>query len=100
MRTSSFSVLTSVLTLALPAVFTLGTGHLGWGLDREDPWEPFGRDQGLSGSSVTGIVQDDTGFLWLSTQSGLNRWDGYTMRVWQKQPFSQNTLSHNLIQTL
>jgi ligand-binding sensor domain-containing protein len=63
-------------------------------------WEPFGRDQGLSGSSVTGIVQDQTGFLWLATQSGLNRWDGYTMRVWQKEPFSKNTLSHNLIQTL
>lgn len=96
MRTSSFSVLTPVLTM----VFTLGSGHLGWGLEPEGPWESFGRDQGLSGSSVTGIVQDDTGFLWLSTQSGLNRWDGYTMRVWQKQPFSQNTLSHNLIQTL
>jgi len=49
---------------------------------------------------VTGIAQDETGFLWFSTQSGLNRWDGYTMRVWQKEPFSRNTLSHNVIQTM
>jgi len=75
----------------------------GWSLGALQPdtsWEPFGREQGLSGSSVTGIVQDEAGFLWFSTQSGLNRWDGYTMRIWQKEPFSTNTLSHNLIQTL
>ncbi len=69
-------------------------------LDSQITWEPFGRDQGLSGSSVTAIVQDQTGYLWFSTQTGLNRWDGYTMRVWQKVPFSSNSLSHNLIQTM
>lgn len=69
-------------------------------LDASASWEAFGRDQGISGSSVTAIVQDSTGFLWFSTQSGLNRWDGTTMKVWQKEPFSSNTLSHNLIQSM
>lgn len=70
------------------------------GLVSDSPWDSFGREEGLSGSSVTAIVQDNDGFLWFSTQSGLNRWDGYTMRVWQKEPFSPNTLSHNLLQTM
>ena len=71
-----------------------------WAIEPGSVWDSFGREQGLSGSSVTAILQDETGYLWFSTQSGLNRWDGYTMRVWQKEPFSKNTLSHNLIQTM
>lgn len=80
-------------------LFCVAAGSVS-GLQPDASWDPFGREQGLSGSSVTGIVQDETGFLWFSTQSGLNRWDGYTMRIWQKEPFSKNTLSHNLIQTM
>ena len=89
----------SMRLLFLPLLVLCSRWTLG-ALQPDTPWEPFGRDQGLSGSSVTGIVQDDKGFLWFATQSGLNRWDGYTMRIWQKEPFSANTLSHNLIQTL
>jgi len=69
-------------------------------LEPDSAWESFGRTEGLSGESVTGVAQDESGFLWFSTQSGLNRWDGYNMRVWQKEPFSRNTLSHNVIQTM
>lgn len=31
---------------------------------------------GLSDNNVTGIVQDATGYIWLSTYNGLNRYDG------------------------
>jgi len=31
---------------------------------------------GLSDNTITGIAQDATGYLWLSTLSGLNRYDG------------------------
>lgn len=88
------------LVVLLVSVLCLVSGVPLVALQPDSPWETFGKDQGLSGSSVTGIAQDSRGFLWFSTQSGLNRWDGYTMRLWQKEPFSQNTLSHNLIQTL
>jgi diguanylate cyclase (GGDEF)-like protein len=30
--------------------------------------------------SITDLVQDQAGFLWLATQSGLGRWDGYKLR--------------------
>lgn len=54
---------------------------------------------GLISGSVSGIVQDSSGFIWLSTQAGLNRYDGYEMRSFEKDPFDLNSLSNNLIQT-
>jgi len=74
------------LSVLLTCALSLATA-----LEPDSAWESFGRTEGLSGASVTGVAQDENGFLWFSTQSGLNRWDGYNMRVWQKEPFSRNT---------
>ena len=37
---------------------------------------------GLSQSTVTGITQDGNGFIWISTNFGLNRFDGYTVTIY------------------
>ena len=42
----------------------------------------YGIAAGLSQSSVTAIVQDQRGFLWIGTRYGLNRFDGYEFRVY------------------
>ncbi|HEY4290015.1 MAG TPA: histidine kinase [Puia sp.] len=36
----------------------------------------YTRVQGLSNNSISGIVQDSTGYLWIATYNGLNRFDG------------------------
>ena len=38
---------------------------------------------GLSQSSVTCMLQDEKGFMWFGTQDGLNRYDGYTFRIYK-----------------
>jgi ligand-binding sensor domain-containing protein/signal transduction histidine kinase len=38
-------------------------------------------EQGLSQSSVHTIAQDKLGFLWMGTDAGLNRYDGYRFQV-------------------
>jgi signal transduction histidine kinase/DNA-binding response OmpR family regulator/sugar lactone lactonase YvrE len=38
-------------------------------------------DNGLSHTDATSIVQDDNGFIWIATYLGLNRFDGYTTKV-------------------
>lgn len=37
----------------------------------------IGLEQGLSQSSVYAITQDTKGFLWIGTQDGINKYDGY-----------------------
>jgi len=62
--------------------------------------EHIGITDGLTSSSVSHIVQDRQGLIWFSTQSGLNRYDGYSFERFEHDPFNRNSLSHNLIQTM
>ncbi len=39
---------------------------------------------GLSQSTVEGILQDSQGYLWLATESGLDRYDGNSLRVYHR----------------
>src|SRR5262245_50142081 len=43
-------------------------------------FERFGLDEGLSQQAVLAIGQDARGFIWLGTEDGLNRFDGFTFQ--------------------
>lgn len=42
--------------------------------------------QGLSSSNVRSICQDQYGYLWIGTDDGLNRYDGYKFDVFKNDP--------------
>ncbi|WP_170860855.1 hybrid sensor histidine kinase/response regulator transcription factor [Flavobacterium fluvii] len=50
---------------------------------------------GLSNNSVLSISQDSTGFIWLGTKYGLNRFDGRTFKVFKNDPENKNSISSN-----
>lgn len=52
---------------------------------------------GLSNSNVNLILQDSKGFLWLGTQDGLNKFDGYTFKVYRNNPDDTASLLTNTI---
>jgi ligand-binding sensor domain-containing protein len=52
---------------------------------------------GLPQSFVSGLVQDDTSFIWIGTRNGLARFDGSQFKVFQHNPHDSGTLSSNLI---
>ncbi|MBN2185263.1 MAG: SpoIIE family protein phosphatase [Candidatus Krumholzibacteriota bacterium] len=54
-------------------------------------------EEGLSQSIVECIIQDRKGFLWLGTESGLNKYDGYDFTVMVNDPEDANSLSYNHI---
>ena len=52
---------------------------------------------GLSQSTINCIVQDEQGFMWFGTQDGLNRYDGYTFKVYRHEPENPYSLSDNYV---
>jgi len=54
-------------------------------------------NQNLSHSSVLNIVQDNEGFLWFATIDGLNRFDGYTCKVFKHHDGDSTSISSNFI---
>ena len=54
-------------------------------------------ENGLSHSSVTCILQDSKGFMWFGTQDGLNKYDGYTFKIFKNDPADPASLANNFI---
>jgi ligand-binding sensor domain-containing protein/serine phosphatase RsbU (regulator of sigma subunit) len=59
--------------------------------------ELFTALNGLTHTHVTALHQDSTGFLWIGTQDGLNKYDGYSFQHFRNQPSDTNSLSNNYI---
>lgn len=55
---------------------------------------------GLSHNQVNSILKDPDGFLWFGTMSGLNRYDGYTCKIYHKRPGDSTSLLDNNILSL
>lgn len=57
-------------------------------------------NEGLSQSRVTQIVQDDQGFLWFSTQHGVDRYDGYRFKMFKNEPAQPDSLCGVFVSSL
>ena len=55
---------------------------------------------GLSQSTVEGILQDSQGYLWLATESGLDRYDGNSVRVYHRQRGNSHALASDYVWTI
>jgi ligand-binding sensor domain-containing protein len=42
----------------------------------EDDFTLYNKEKGLSGNTITGILQDSIGYIWIATSSGLNKFNG------------------------
>ena len=52
---------------------------------------------GLSDNQCTSLTEDGYGFIWVGTNEGLNRYDGYAPRIYRSNPFDSTALSGNRI---
>ncbi|MCX6278155.1 MAG: ATP-binding protein [Bacteroidetes bacterium] len=57
-------------------------------------------EQGLSQSVVNCVIQDSRGFMWIGTQNGLNRFNGYDFTEYLYNPIDSTTISNNWIYSL
>lgn len=53
--------------------------------------------EGLSQSTVMSILQDSRGFIWLATESGLNRYDGYSLKEYRRERGNEQALASDYI---
>ena len=81
----------------LLAVFLLSLGKAG-----AQPYyfTHYQVDEGLSHNSAMSIVQDGEGFMWFGTKDGLNRFDGYSFKVFRHDPDDTSSIGNNFVQSL
>ncbi len=60
----------------------------------------MGIDQGLSNNAVTSIFQDQHGFMWFGTFDGLNRYDGYSFKIFRNVINDTTSLNSNVIRVI
>jgi signal transduction histidine kinase/ligand-binding sensor domain-containing protein/DNA-binding response OmpR family regulator/HPt (histidine-containing phosphotransfer) domain-containing protein len=63
-------------------------------------FEHLGLDQGLPHAVGVAMAQDGDGYIWIGTQSGLARWDGYQVRSFHHDAAAPNSLPGDFIQVL
>jgi PAS domain S-box-containing protein len=52
-------------------------------------------EDGLPAAAVRQVTQSSTGFMWLATQGGLSRYDGYEFVTYRHDPQDPGSLPHN-----
>jgi len=71
-------------------IFDLGKAH----------FEIVGDTDNIPYGIVTSLIQDQQGFLWIGTQHGLVRYDGYYFKKFNYSANDPNSISGDYIQTL
>jgi signal transduction histidine kinase/ligand-binding sensor domain-containing protein/DNA-binding response OmpR family regulator len=57
----------------------------------------LGSEEGLSHNQITHITKDSQGFMWFSTYSGLNRYDGYSFKIFTRDSKDPHSLPDNFV---
>lgn len=83
--------------LLLLFMFLLETIHAG---NDNIRFKHITSDDGLSQSTINGIVRDHKGFMWFGTSDGLNKYDGYSFKIYRSDPENPHSISHNYISML
>ncbi|EDM35852.1 two-component system sensor histidine kinase/response regulator hybrid [Pedobacter sp. BAL39] len=54
-------------------------------------------DKGLAHNSVSTIIQDRKGLMWIGTRAGLNRFDGYTFKTYKNKKDKLGNIGNNVV---
>ena len=56
--------------------------------------------QGLSQSRIQCILEDDRGFMWFGTADGLNRYDGYSTKIFRNKVGDSTSIPNNIVNSM
>ena len=60
----------------------------------------FQVENGLSNNAVICSLQDKKGFLWFGTKDGLDRFDGYSFKIFRSDPDDSGSIGSNFVHCL
>ncbi len=60
----------------------------------------YTQDNGLSTAVIIQITKDSTGFLWLVSENGLMRFDGYNFKLFRHNPLDSNSIPSNYVSNI
>jgi len=55
---------------------------------------------GLSQNGVMAIYKDSKGYIWIGTRDGLNRYDGYSFKIFRHDDLNDNSISNNFVNVI
>jgi len=82
---------------SLLLAFSLAAGSWGYSQARAYPFSRLAGQDGLSNNHINVITKDKRGFVWIGTNSGLNRYDGYTFKVFRHDESDSTSLTDDHI---
>lgn len=81
-----------VCAMLLPAVIQAQQGNV--------TFNHLSIQDGLSQSTVQAVTQDEEGYLWVGTQDGLNKYNGYDITIYKSDPADSTTISSSDIRAI
>ena len=89
-----------VLACALATIATVLSMPPARAAVRDYYFEQAGGSHGLAQKSVTALLQDPDGFIWVGTQGGLHRFDGQRYDLYRENPGNANSVPDRFITAL
>ena len=83
--------------IALASSWLFCAHTFAYAIERSFMFRSISSSDGLVQNTVNAMHQDRRGFVWIGTQGGLHRYDGYRFRVFQNDPARPNSVPDSLI---
>ncbi len=81
-------------------IFLLFTALNIWAVTNDYQFKRLDINNGLSSNQVNTIFKDSHGYLWIGTVNGLNRYDGYSSKIFRKNNEVKGSISNNTISNI
>jgi signal transduction histidine kinase/ligand-binding sensor domain-containing protein/DNA-binding response OmpR family regulator len=88
------------IQLILVVILLMGWGKNALGQTDEYQFARYGAEKGLSHNQVNCFFKDRQGFVWVGTADGLNRFDGYSFKIFKHDPADSTTISDHHINAI
>ena len=81
-----------IFLLLISIFWLISTSYVRADISREN-FIRIGVKDGLSSSNITVIYQDSKGYMWIGTDDGLNKYNGYNVSVYNYEIDNEESLS-------